>query len=258
MLNLIRTSHSLACPDKRSCNTFHLLSLPVYLLLFIHKSRCHSMNFSLIQKIEKLILSLNITRNITYPTKGGVTFNCPITLAFLVVVFIVQLAFQTNFSDLFHNLFSVSKPFEWANSSSYLSLLLFVFSDDGKWQNISNPLLLIVLIGPIVEERVGPIQLVVAGIATTLITSLLHAILFSSNLYGPTCLAYMLVFMASYVNVRKGHAPLSFILVLVLVVLVSADQWTEDLRTAFPMITGSLMGWFWARMTSRVLPQASS
>jgi hypothetical protein len=215
------------------------------------------MNFSLIQKIEKLILSLNITRNITYPTKGGVIFNCPITLAFLVVVFIVHLAFQTNFSDLFHHLFSVSKPFDWANPSSYLSLLLCVFSDDGRWQNISNPLFLIVLIGPIVEERVGPIQLVVAGIATTFITSLLHAILFS-NLYGPTCIAYMLVFMASYVNVKQGHTPLSFILVLVLVILVSADQWTEDLRTAFPMIIGSLMGWVWARMTSRVLPQASS
>jgi rhomboid protease GluP len=148
------------------------------------------MKFSFVERIENLILLLNITRNVTYPTRGGVTFNCPITLAFVVIVFVVHLGFQTNFSSLFRDLFSVSNPFEWAKPSSYLSLLLFVFSDDGKWQNISYPLLLIVLIGPIVEERIGSTQLVVSCITTAFITSFLYTILFNSNLYGPTCLAY--------------------------------------------------------------------
>jgi hypothetical protein len=83
---------------------------------------------------------------------------------------------------------------------------------------------------------------------------LVDVTLFRGGLFGPLCIAYLLMFLATFVNVKKGDIPLSFILMLIVVLVVGAQEWTQDLGRAFPMILGSISGMFWAKMVRVVQP----
>lgn len=209
---------------------------------------------SLIGKIEQFVFApkADITINRYLPRKKGFTFNCPATLLFVSVVFLVHLAYQTDFRSKIDAYFALAANFRWGNVEDIASLFLYMFGDGGRWSHISYPMMLIVLIGPIMEERIGAVQLATAAIFTSVVTGALYVLLFNDRMFGPTSVAYMLVFLASFVNVRKGEIPLSFILVLVVVLFIGAEQWTQDFKRAFPMISGSLLGWFWATMVRRV------
>lgn len=203
--------------------------------------------------LEKLIFSANITQNVARPHKKGLSFNCPLTLAFVIIAFFVHLSYQTSFSREVQSIFVLHGNFDWNDIRDLLSLFLYIFSDDGRWSNISYSMMLIVLIGPIVEERIGTLQLAIAVTVTAIITGIVYVLLFNHNTYGPTCIAYLLIFLASFVNVRKGEIPMSFILVLVVVIFIGAEKWIQDFRGAFHMISGSLLGWGWATMVRRVM-----
>lgn len=210
------------------------------------------MHFSIIDKIEKFVFSVNIPRREQSRTKGGIIFNCPLTLIFVMSIFIVHLAYQTSFSSYVNEIFTLPSSFNWSDPRQYLRFLFYVFGDSGRWTRISEAIMLIVLLGPIVEERIGFLQLSIAVVGTAVINGVLHAFLFRSEAAGPTCIAYLLVFLASFVNFPRGRVPVSFLLVLIAVIVVSAEQWMQNFQQAFPMITGSILGCCWAMAVRRV------
>ena len=119
------------------------------------------MNFSFVRSIFEVVLNFNFntTKTVTHLSGGRVLrWNSPVILAFSLVVFIVHLSYQTSYGEIIGRTFSVGGPHSWADSSSIPNLFLYVFFDGGRWGNISASMMLIVLLGPIIEERIGSIQ----------------------------------------------------------------------------------------------------
>jgi membrane associated rhomboid family serine protease len=76
--------------------------------------------------------------------------------------------------------------------------------------------MLILLIGPILEETYGSASLLVMICITARVTGALNVIFFTTGLLGASGVVFMMILLASFTNFNKGEVPLTFILVLIL------------------------------------------
>ncbi|MCL2855691.1 MAG: rhomboid family intramembrane serine protease [Defluviitaleaceae bacterium] len=146
---------------------------------------------------------------------GFIQYNAPVVLTFGMIALIsLILSILTNGgSNLL--LFSVyrSSP---ADPLTYFRLFGHIFGH-ASWGHFFNNFLLLLLIGPMLEERHGAKNLVYAIAFTALITGLVH-IIFSPNtaLLGASGIVFMFMVLAGFTNLRQGRLPLTLILVVIL------------------------------------------
>lgn len=77
---------------------------------------------------------------------------------------------------------------------------------------------LILIIGPILEEKYGSKTLLILMALTAFITGLINVIFFTTGLLGASGIVFMLIILASFTNKESGKIPLTFILVAVIYV----------------------------------------
>lgn len=140
--------------------------------------------------------------------KLRITYNAPVVLTFAlaaVVVFIVKQALPAT-NDWF-----VSYP-HLDGVRSYVGLFSHILGH-ANWEHLISNFMLILLIGPILEERHGSFALLLMILATALVTGLANLVLGSNMVLGASGVAFMMILLASMANVRGGEIPLSFIAV---------------------------------------------
>jgi membrane associated rhomboid family serine protease len=71
----------------------------------------------------------------------------------------------------------------------------------------------ILLIGPILEEKYGSRMLLVMILATTLVTGVLNTFFFSTGLMGASGVVFMMILLGSFANHRPGEIPLTLLVV---------------------------------------------
>ena len=99
---------------------------------------------------------------------------------------------------------------------TYPRFFLHVLGHSGLSHYMSNTLLLLV-VGPPLEERFGSKRLLIAIAVTALITGLVQFIFFpGSALLGASGIVFMLIVMLSMTGRSSGSIPLTMILVIVL------------------------------------------
>ena len=81
---------------------------------------------------------------------------------------------------------------------------------------VSN-FMMILAIGPMVEEKYGSDRLILITVLTALITGLVNVIFFPLTVVvGASGIVFMLILMASFTNIRQGKLPVTVLLVAVL------------------------------------------
>ncbi len=140
--------------------------------------------------------------------KLRITYNAPVVLTFAlaaVVVFIItQVASGTGrWFESYPHLDGVQ---------SYIGLFSHILGH-ASWEHLISNFMLILLIGPILEERHGSVGLLLMILGTALVTGLANLALGSSMVLGASGVAFMMILLASMANVRGGEIPLSFIAV---------------------------------------------
>jgi rhomboid protease GluP len=138
--------------------------------------------------------------------KLRVTYNAPVVLTFallaLVVTFLPMHTRQHYFAA--HPQF-----YDW---TSYTGLILHTLGHSG-WDHYLGNFMLILLIGPILEERHGSFSLLVMMLITALVTGLANVALSSNYLLGASGIVFMMILLASTANIKQGEIPLTFIAV---------------------------------------------
>jgi membrane associated rhomboid family serine protease len=76
--------------------------------------------------------------------------------------------------------------------------------------------MIILLVGPLLEEKYGSGKLLEMIFITAIVTALLNAFLFSTSLLGGSGIAFMLILLSSFSNIRSKEIPLTFIIIAVL------------------------------------------
>ncbi|HEY3805901.1 MAG TPA: rhomboid family intramembrane serine protease [Kofleriaceae bacterium] len=143
--------------------------------------------------------------------KLRITYNAPVVLTFTiaaVVVFLVNQAIPST-SVWFH-----AYPY-LRGAPTYVGLVGHILGHE-SWEHLLGNFMLILLIGPILEERHGSIRLLLMILVTALVTGLINLSLSSTILLGASGIAFMMILLASMANVRGGEIPLTFIAVAII------------------------------------------
>ena len=103
--------------------------------------------------------------------------------------------------------------------------------------------MIILLVGPLLEEKYRSWKLFEMMVVTTVATALLNAGLFNTSLIGGSGLAFMMVLLSSFSNFSAREIPLTFILVAVIFIgsevvsILKIDQISQ-----FSHLAGGLIG----------------
>lgn len=142
-----------------------------------------------------------------------ITYNAPVILTFSILAALVHVIGGDGVTSEFKTYF-VSWP-DLNGFREYLGLFSHVLGH-GNWAHLVGNFTMILLLGPILEERHGSGSLLIMIALTACVTGLINAIFFSNPLLGASGIVFMFILLASMVNIRSREIPLTFILVAVL------------------------------------------
>jgi len=139
--------------------------------------------------------------------------------------------------------FSVPGYMDWDEPLAYARLFTHVLGHAG-WQHLMANLMVILLIGPLLEEKYGSFQLFEMILITAGVTGALNILLFDTGLLGASGVAFMLIVLSSMTSYRRREIPLTFVLVALLFVggEVAAAVRDRDNISQFAHIVGGACG----------------
>ncbi|WDV46541.1 rhomboid family intramembrane serine protease [Clostridiaceae bacterium M8S5] len=183
--------------------------------------------------------------------KKRIYFNSPVVLTFAITSLLALLIIKLTDGQAKYHVFGVyrSSP----NLLFFARLIGHVFGH-ANFQHYIGNIMMILLLGPVLEERYGSLDLAVIMGITAIITGLVH-ILLSSNtiLLGASGIVFMMIIMTSYTNIKSNKIPLTFVLVFVLYIgrEVIDGVIVNDQISHLAHITGGLAGSFFGYILNR-------
>ena len=142
-------------------------------------------------------------------------YNAPATLTFALVAAIVLLIDEYIMPGLIEALFTAegSTTFVIDDIPAYIRMLTHVFGH-ADWNHLLSNLTLILLLGPILEEKYGSKPVAWMIVVTAMVNGLVNAFFFESALLGSSGVAFMMILLVSFANIKAGEFPLTAILVV--------------------------------------------
>ena len=102
---------------------------------------------------------------------------------------------------------------------------------------------IILLIGPILEEKYGSSDLLWMMAITALVSSVLSTVLFDTGGLGASGIVFMLIMLSSFANFRAGTIPMTFVLVALLYLGEEVVRaFSDDNISQFGHIVGGIVG----------------
>lgn len=140
-------------------------------------------------------------------------YNSVLILSYFFISFIVLiLSWITNKkSDIL--LFSSYRS-SLFNPLTYVRFFTHILGHD-SWKHFSSNFLYILLIGPMIEEKYGTINLLIMIIITAGITGIINSILSKNRILGASGIVFMFIILSSFVNIETGKIPLTLILIFI-------------------------------------------
>lgn len=170
-------------------------------------------------------------------------YNAPVTLTFFFLSLAVLLLDQATGGWTTLNLFCVYRS-SLTDPLFYVRLFGHVLGH-ADWNHFLNNMLLLLVIGPPMEEKYGSRPLLLGLLATALISGVLQCILFpGAALLGASGIVFMLIMLSSLAGMRSGSIPLTLLLVAALYLgqQVYAMLFVRDQVANFMHIIGGLCG----------------
>lgn len=86
-------------------------------------------------------------------------------------------------------------------------------------KHFTNNFLYILLIGPMIEEKYGSINLLIMILITAGVTGIINYIVGRKRILGASGIVFMLIVMASFVNIQSTKIPITLVLILLFYVV---------------------------------------
>jgi membrane associated rhomboid family serine protease len=144
-----------------------------------------------------------------------ITFNAPVVLTFTLAAFAVHLLSVTILPGLNFSYFCTSGHFDFNNVGDYFRIFSHVLGH-ADWEHLLGNFTLILLMGPILEEKYGSKKLIVMILFTALATGAIYTLFWDNGILGASGIVFMMILLGSMVNFKSGSIPVTFILVTVL------------------------------------------
>jgi membrane associated rhomboid family serine protease len=141
-------------------------------------------------------------------------YNAPVVLTFTLISAAVMVAANST-GGMMAYWFSTQPGLSWTDLTTYFRLFSHIFGH-ANWDHLFGNFTIILLIGPLLEEKYGSQTMLVMIGVTALITSLLNNFFFSTGLMGASGIVFMMILLSSFANLKQGHIPLTFVIIVVL------------------------------------------
>ncbi len=171
------------------------------------------------------------------------SYNAPVALTFAILALVALILDGLTNSWTTINLFSVyraplSDPLTWVRFFGH------VLGHSGYAHFIGNIVLILVL-GPNLEDRFGSWNLLWAILVTALISGVVQFVFFPGTmLLGASGIVFMMILLSSFGGVRNGVVPIT--LILVAVCYLGGELWdaifVDDNVSQLTHIIGGLCG----------------
>lgn len=169
-------------------------------------------------------------------------YNSPVILTYAFLSLVVLII--GNITDMASTrlLFSVYRG-NLTDVFFYIRLFGHVLGH-ADWEHFVNNFLIILLVGPMLEMKYGSKNMFYMIMITALTTGILNVVFFDTALLGASGVAFMLIILSSFVNIRKGSIPLTLILTASLYIgrEVVAGLTENDNISQFTHIAGGICG----------------
>lgn len=143
-----------------------------------------------------------------------IQYNSPVVLTFAGVSLIALILGYVTGGAVNTLLFSVyrSSPL---NPLTYVRLFCHVLGH-ANYQHYIGNLLMILVIGPVLEEKYGSRSLLRAILITAVVSGLVQIIFFPSTaILGASGIVFMMIVLSSLAGAQEGRIPLTLILVVI-------------------------------------------
>lgn len=104
----------------------------------------------------------------------------------------------------------------WLNPMTYLRMFTYVLGH-ANYSHYFGNYMMILLVGPMLEEKYGSKTLLKMIAVTALVTGLIQIIFFPRQmLLGASGVVFMMILLSSFSNLQKGRIPITLILVAII------------------------------------------
>ena len=143
-----------------------------------------------------------------------VRFNAPVILTFALLSLLALLLGNWTNGAATHQYFSVYRS-SLSDPLTYVRFIGHVLGH-ADYEHYMGNMLLLLLVGPGLEEKYGSGTMVWMILVTALVTGLVHFVFFpGSALLGASGVVFMMIVLSSFTAMRRGEIPVTLILVVI-------------------------------------------
>ena len=143
-----------------------------------------------------------------------IRFNAPVILTFALLSLLALLLGNWTNGAATHQYFSVYRS-SLSDPLTYVRFIGHVLGH-ADYEHYMGNMLLLLLVGPGLEEKYGSGTMVWVILVTALVTGLVHFVFFpGSALLGASGVVFMMIVLSSFTAMRRGEIPVTLILVVI-------------------------------------------
>lgn len=171
-------------------------------------------------------------------------YNSPVILTYFFICLIILMIDKLCKGKFSATFFTTYKNDSLLNPLTYFKLISHSLGH-ADWDHLYSNFIKILLIGPLIEEKYGSINLLIAMILTSLIIGIINKILGKGGILGASGVAYMLILLSSFVNMENGKIPITLTLIILFFVVdevIKLFRRKKDGVSHLGHITGAICG----------------
>ena len=147
--------------------------------------------------------------------KWHITVNAKVTLAFTTLCVLATVANAVT-SGAANRLVFTTYRSSLTDPFTYLRLFTHVLGH-ADFEHLMNNMTIILLLGPMLEEKYGPSTICGVILLSALCTALVNALLFPNiALCGASGVCFSFILLSSFTSFTEGEIPITFVLVAIL------------------------------------------
>lgn len=144
-----------------------------------------------------------------------ISFNSPVILWFSMICFAALILGDLTKGMSTSMFFSVYRS-SMKSPLTYIRFIGHVFGH-ADWEHFIGNITLLLVIGPLLEEKYGSSNISFVILMTALVTGIVNFVFFPhTQLLGASGVVFALILLSSFTNIREGSIPLTFVVVAVI------------------------------------------
>ena len=138
------------------------------------------------------------------------SYNAPVTLSFSILAALVFLA-NYLLGGAINTYFT--SPSSLHSPADYFKLISHI-AGHASWKHLVNNFLIILMLGPLLEEKYGSALILFMIATTAALTAVISMFLLHNVILGASGIVFMFMVLSSLVNREYDEVPLTFVIVI--------------------------------------------